>query len=138
MARGDDRADLNTLVNCDIVHNVAAPPDPKLFPKGPETEWMRPGRAVWRYLDGGENTLEGMKEFSRLAGELGFEYNIVEGFWPRWTEAELRELAEYSKPKGVGSCSGATAGRSAAGGSQEAFFNPAWRAGWRQGRLPQS
>ncbi len=88
--------DLNTLVNCDIVHNVSPPPDAKLFPKGLNTEWLRPGRAVWRYLDGGENTLEGMKEFSRLAGQLGFEYNLIEGFWQRWSEAELRELVEYS------------------------------------------
>ena len=40
-------ADLNALVNCDIVHNVAAPPDPKLFPKGLHTDWIKPGRAVW-------------------------------------------------------------------------------------------
>jgi len=26
--------DLKCLFNCDIVHNVAPPPDPKLFPKG--------------------------------------------------------------------------------------------------------
>lgn len=52
-------ADLNTLVNCDIVHNVAPPPDPKLFPDGLKTSWIKPGRAVWRYLDGGESTLEG-------------------------------------------------------------------------------
>ncbi len=74
-------ADLNALVNCDIIHNVSPPPDKKLFPQGFNTEWVKPGRAVWKYLDGGESTLEGMKEFSKLAGELGFEYNVVEGFW---------------------------------------------------------
>jgi len=95
-------ADLNTLVNSDIVHNVAAPPDPKLFPNGVRTSWVRPGRAVWRYLDGGENTFAGIKEFSRLAGELGFEYQVVEGMWARWGEAELRELVDYSKERNVG------------------------------------
>ena len=30
-------ADLNALVNCDIAHNVAPPPDPKLFPEGLKT-----------------------------------------------------------------------------------------------------
>ena len=57
---------------------------PKLFPGGMQTDWIKPGRAVWRYLDGGRNTLENMKEFSRMAGELGFEYHVVEGFWSRW------------------------------------------------------
>lgn len=95
-------ADLNALVNCDIIHNVSPPPDKKLFPQGLNTEWVKPGRAVWKYLDGGESTLEGMKEFSKLAGELGFEYNVVEGFWQRWTESQMRELVDYSKQHKVG------------------------------------
>ncbi len=94
--------DLNTLVNCDIVHDVAPPPDPKLFPQGIKTDWIKPGRAVWRYLDGGENTLEGVKEFSRLAGELGFEYQVVEGFWAKWSQSELKDLIDYSRSQGVG------------------------------------
>jgi alpha-glucosidase len=96
-------ADLNTLVNCDIVHNVSPPPDPRLFPDGVRTRWLKPGRSVWKYLDGGgENTLATMKEFSRLASELGFEYNLVEGFWQRWPESDLRELVEYSRQHNVG------------------------------------
>ena len=83
--------DLNTLVNSDSVANLSAPPDKQFFPDGVRTSWVRPGRAVWRYLDGGDNTLEGIREFSRLAGELGFEYQVVEGLWQRWTDAELRE-----------------------------------------------
>jgi alpha-glucosidase len=94
--------DLNTLVNCDIIHNVSPPPDRRLFPKGLQTDWIKPGRAVWRYLDGGENTLEGMKEFSRLAGQLGFEYHVVEGFWQRWSERQMRELVDYSRQYNVG------------------------------------
>lgn len=94
--------DLDTLVNCDLVHNLAPPPDPKLFPQGIRTPWIKPGRAVWRYLDGGEATLEGVKEFSRLAAELGFEYQVVEGFWQKWTPAELRDFIQYSRERGVG------------------------------------
>jgi alpha-glucosidase len=89
-------ADLNTLVNCDIIHNLAPPPDPKLFPEGFATPWLKPGRAVWGYLNNGGRTLEAMKEFSRLAGELGFEYNVVEGHWQRWPESEQKELIDYS------------------------------------------
>src|SRR5256886_16248668 len=87
--------DLDTLVNCDIVHDLAPPPDARLFPQGIDTPWIRPGRAVWKYLDGGgPNTLDTVKEFSRLAGELGFENKLVEGFWRQWNENDLRYLID--------------------------------------------
>lgn len=95
-------ADLNALVNSDVVHDLCPPPHPKLFPKGMNTEWIRPGRAVWKYLDGGPSTLEGMKEFSRLAGQLGFEYHVIEGFWSRWSDDQIKELVDYSRQQGVG------------------------------------
>src|SRR5262245_47900346 len=95
-------ADLDALVNCDVVAHLAPPPDPKLFPQGANTDWVKPGRCVWKYLDGGESTLAGMKEFSRLAGQLGFEYNLIEGFWQKWSEEQLRELVAYSKEQKVG------------------------------------
>jgi alpha-glucosidase len=94
--------DLNTLVNSDAVANLCPPPDPKVFPDGLRTPWLKPGRAVWRYLDGGESTPEGIKEFSRLAGELGFEYQVIEGQWAKWTADQLRDVVEYSKQRGVG------------------------------------
>lgn len=94
--------DLNTLVNSDVVHNLCPPPDRTLFPIGMNTDWIRPGRAVWKYLDGGANTFEEMKEFSRWAGELGFEYHVIEGFWSRWSDDQIRELADYSRHRGVG------------------------------------
>ncbi|HEU4387169.1 MAG TPA: glycoside hydrolase family 97 catalytic domain-containing protein [Blastocatellia bacterium] len=93
--------DLNALVNCDIVGNVSSPPDSQLFPQGVRTEWLKPGRCVWRFLDGGDSTVDGMKEFSRLAGQLGFEYNLIEGFWQRWTDEQLKELVTYSGERGV-------------------------------------
>ena len=94
--------DLNSLVNCDIVQNVSPAPDPKIFVSGMNNTWTKPGRCVWRYLDGGQNTLDGMKEFSRLAGELGFEYNMVEGFWQRWPESQMKELVDYARGYNVG------------------------------------
>jgi alpha-glucosidase len=94
--------DLNTLVNCDIVNNVSAPPDPKLFPQGLKTEWIKPGRAVWKYLDGGENNMETAREFTELAAKLGFEYQVVEGFWSRWSPEELKGFIDWSRRQGVG------------------------------------
>src|SRR5438067_1961997 len=38
----------------------------------------------------------------KRAGDLGFEYNLVEGIWQRWTDAELADLIAYSKSRGVG------------------------------------
>jgi len=43
-----------------------------------------------------------MKEFSRMAGQLGFEYNVVEGFWSKWTPEQRKEVVDYSREQGVG------------------------------------
>lgn len=94
--------DLDALVNSDVVHNLNPPPDPKLFPKGFATDWIKPGRAVWKYLDGGANTFGEMKNFCRWAGELGFEHHVIEGFWRRWSNEQLKELVAYGKERGVG------------------------------------
>ena len=94
-------SDLNELVNTDLITNLSPAPDKKLFPEGVNTEWIKPGRSVWCWLDGGQRTLEGMKEFSKLAGELGFEYNTVDAFWYRWTDEQLKDLVDYSAQFGV-------------------------------------
>jgi alpha-glucosidase len=95
--------DLNAMVNNDILQDLCPPPDPTLFPQGIHTDWIRPGRAVWKYLDGGgDGTPETMKKFTDEAAALGFEYNILEGFWTKWTDAQLKDLVDYSRQKGVG------------------------------------
>ena len=94
--------DLNALVTSTILPNLCPPPDPALFPEGIKTSWVKPGRAVWRYVDGGPQGVEGMKEFSRLAGQLGFEYHIIEGVWRKWTMDERRDVVSYSRQQGVG------------------------------------
>jgi alpha-glucosidase len=94
--------DLNTLVNADVIHNVSPPPDPALFPQGQATSWIRPGRAVWRYLDGGENTYEGLDHFTDLAAQLGFEHHVVEGIWRRWTKEQLQAFVNHATQRHVG------------------------------------
>lgn len=91
---------LNALVNADIVHNLAPPPDRALFPEPPD--WVKPGRAVWRFLDGGDNTFDGVKAFTRLGQQLGFEYHVVEGLWQRWTDEQMREFMDDAKARHVG------------------------------------
>ena len=90
---------LNALVNADIVHNVAKKPEASLFA---DASWIRPGRAVWRFLDGGDNTFDGVKQFTALAERLGFEYHVVEGLWQRWTEDQLREFMADAAQRKVG------------------------------------
>jgi alpha-glucosidase len=94
--------DLNTLVNSTILPNLCPPPDPTFFPDGMKTSWIKPGRAVWRYLDGGDGSFEGLKEFSRMAGELGFEHHVIEGVWSGWTVERREEMVNYSRKQGVG------------------------------------
>jgi alpha-glucosidase len=94
--------DLNGLVNNDIIHNLAPPPDPALFPQGQATPWIRPGRAVWRYLDGGDNSYEGLMGFTDLAATLGFEHHVVEGVWRQWTPEQLKAFVDHATERHVG------------------------------------
>ena len=98
--------DLNALVNSDILPSLSPPPDPKLFPQGAETPWVEPGLAVWDYVDrdyaGAElSQFDRMKAFSRMAGQIGAKYHILEGFAYNWTDDQIREFTDYSKGHGV-------------------------------------
>jgi alpha-glucosidase len=102
--------DLNTLVNCDIIANVSPDYDKKLFPQGYNTDWVKPGRSVWSWLAKTRSvTLQNMKQFSDLAAQLGFEYNLVDEGWSDWKDSAngkdqwdmMKELVDYSATKGV-------------------------------------
>jgi alpha-glucosidase len=99
--------DLNTLVNSDILPNLCPPADPKLFPQGMKTPWVEPGLCVWDYVDRnyvrspGTRQLDRMKGFSRMAGQIGARYHILEGFAYGWSDEEIREFTEYSRQQGV-------------------------------------
>ncbi|MFL5743813.1 MAG: glycoside hydrolase family 97 catalytic domain-containing protein [Niastella sp.] len=96
-------SDLNTLVNSDLVQDLCPQPDKTLFPEGINTSWIKPGRAVWKYLDGGgDGSFDVLKKFTDDAATLGFEHNILEGFWARWGGDTLRQLIDYSRQKKVG------------------------------------
>jgi len=101
-------ADLNTLVNCDIIADISPAFDPKLFPKGYDTDWIKPGRSVWSWLAANRSiTLGNMKRFTDYAAALGFEYNLVDEGWATWKDDNrdnwdmMKELVDYSAAKGV-------------------------------------
>ena len=58
--------DLNSLVNCDIIQSLSPPPDKELFPNGLNTSWIKPGRCVWKFLDGGDSDLRRNEGFLAL------------------------------------------------------------------------
>lgn len=98
---------LNTLVNSDVLPNLCPPADPKYFPQGMNTTWVEPGLCVWDYVDrnyvrsNNTSRFDRMKEFSRMAGEIGAKYHILEGFAYGWSDERVREFVEYSKQQGV-------------------------------------
>lgn len=94
--------DLNALVNSQMIRALSPAPDPTLFPQGAKTPWVKPGRAVWKYLDGGQNDAATVREFSRLASQLGFEYQVIEAFWQKWPLDELKAIVAESRAQGVG------------------------------------
>jgi alpha-glucosidase len=96
------------MVNCDIITNVSPACDPKLFPAGVNTDWIKPGKSVWSWLaDSRAITLDNMKHFTDLAAQLGFEYNLVDEGWGNWNDGGrdkwdmMKELVDYSAKKGV-------------------------------------
>lgn len=103
--------DLNTLVNNDIITNLSEKPSEELF-KG-SSGWIKPGKCVWSWLteynirSKYSVTFEDMKTFSKLAGELGFEYNLVDEGWGSWKQGDkdcwamMKELVDYSAAYGV-------------------------------------
>jgi len=93
--------DLNALVDSDILPNLCPPADKQLFPQGMSTPWVEPGLAVWRYVDGGDDSFEGLKGFSEMGARLGAKYHIIEGIWRRWSDAQVREIVEYSRKLGI-------------------------------------
>ncbi len=99
--------DLNTLVNSDLLPNLCPPADPKYFPQGMNTPWVQPSLCVWDYVDrnyvrnSGTSQFDRMKDFSRMAGQLGAKYHILEGFAYGWSDEQIKEFAEYSQQQGV-------------------------------------
>lgn len=96
---------LNTLVNNDIITNLSDSTSAGLFKNS--ANWLNPGKCVWSWLTGTGVSFENMKRFSKLAGELGIEYNLVDEGWSSWEEGGkdgwelMRELVDYSAERNV-------------------------------------
>jgi len=100
-------ADLNMLVNCDIVESLAPSPDAALFPDGAATSWATTGRSVWDWLrpqPGGITYTNAMTN-SLWAARLGFEYNTVDEGWANWNGGnpwpQVQQVVDFSHAVGV-------------------------------------
>lgn len=87
--------DLNALVNSDFIQNLCPPAAPGLFAQ----DWIKGGLAVWNWVESQNITLDNMKRYSRLAGQLGIPYNTVDAGWEGWSNGwtAMKELVDYSK-----------------------------------------
>jgi alpha-glucosidase len=93
-------ADLEGIVNNDIVETLAPAPDPLLFPDGTATSWATMGRSVWDYLrpqTGGITAPNAMIN-SLWASRMGFEYNTIDEGWANWNSGnpwpEVQDVVE--------------------------------------------
>ncbi|MBD9197919.1 MAG: hypothetical protein EGQ09_12845, partial [Clostridiales bacterium] len=89
---------LTDFVNSDMVTNVSDPQDTSLFA---DKRYIQPGRSVWTTQGGGASTVEGYKEYSKYASQLGIEYNLIEardGFGSTLNEqfAAIKDIVDYS------------------------------------------
>ena len=96
-------ADLNTLVNSDLIKNLCPPPSPELA----KAAWIRPGRSVWHWLTGGGPKLEEQPAWIDGAKQLGYEYYLVDDGWRNWdgggTNAwnALAKVVQYARSQHV-------------------------------------
>ncbi|GEM_PF-103518 len=105
--------DLTALVNSSVVPAVCPPPDPKLFPKGILTDWIKPGRSFWTWGFGQWDTAQWdrIKGYVDDAAKLNCQYYTIDDPWREkrsgWHRnghdewASLKEITEYAAKKGV-------------------------------------
>lgn len=100
-------ADLNTIINNDMVESLAPAPDPTLFPQGAATSWATTGRSVWDWLQpqpGGITYTNAMTN-SYWASQLGFEYNTIDAGWTNWNGGnpwpQVQQVVNYSHALGI-------------------------------------
>ncbi|MBC8102406.1 MAG: glycoside hydrolase family 97 catalytic domain-containing protein [Cytophagales bacterium] len=93
--------DLNGLVNTDVLTNLNPPPDPALFAS---TDWIKPGRAVWRWWSNGTGTPGEERAFADSAREMSYEYTLVDDGWEAWANPweEITALCGHAAEIGVG------------------------------------
>jgi alpha-glucosidase len=92
---------LNELVNQTVVRQLSPTPDKELFA---ETNYIVPGKSVWRWFSRGTGNPDEERAFIDYAYQLGFTYSIIDEGYTRWEGdywQKLRELADHANEKHV-------------------------------------
>ena len=120
-------ADLNMIINNDMVESLAPPPDPNLFPQGIPA-WVTTGRSVWDWLQpqpGGITCTNAMTN-SLWASRLGFEYNTIDSGWSSWNGGnpwpQVQQVVAFSHALGVKVLLWKTSSELATYAQRSAFF----------------
>lgn len=68
-----------------------------------DVSWIKPGVSAWEWWSStsGRNVPD-LKKFINLASEMGWEYSLIDGGWPKMPDGSLEELIAYAKPRNVG------------------------------------
>jgi alpha-glucosidase len=96
-------ADLNTLVNSDLIKNLCPAASPDLA----DAAWIKPGRSIWHWLTGGAPKLEEQKSWVDGTKQMGYEYYLVDDGWRTWNGGgdkawdALADLVSYAKSQNV-------------------------------------
>lgn len=106
--------DLDGLVQSDVIPALCDPPDPELFPDGPDTTWIRPGKApcTWMVFGNDGAQWDRQKWFVDVSAAMGCEYLLVDAGWrsDRWgwlrdggdVWERAAELCRYAAEREVG------------------------------------
>ena len=102
-------SNLNDLLNNPIVSNVCPAPDPKLFPKGINEEWIKPGKSTWNWWAKISAKYNEQIKLVDLAAQMGADYHLVDIGWDqKWIEdgltpyEHLKKLCDYAAKKNIG------------------------------------
>jgi alpha-glucosidase len=71
---------------------------------GPQIpEWVRPGRVAWSWWSDPDSPKQFARQltFVDLAGEMGWEYLLVDANWDEMGDDAIPQLVEYARAKGV-------------------------------------
>jgi hypothetical protein len=105
---------LDGIVNSDVIPALCDPPDPKLFPDGMNTPWIKPGKAPCTWMVYGNNGAQWdrQKWFVDISAATGCEYLLVDAGWrtEKWgwmkdggnVWERAAELCRYATERNVG------------------------------------
>ena len=68
------------------------------------TSWIRPGRAAWSWWSKSDSPkhAEDLNAFTDLAGEMGWEYALVDANWNLMQSGTIEDVVAHARAKNVG------------------------------------